>query len=86
MLANLAWLPPPPENYRQLVRSLKNDAQATADPGAIWTRLKHLVAYALDEIQLTQIYNVILRLPEASGIPSRLKLAIIGAGMVRFLF
>ena len=80
MLQELSWLPAAPENFRQLARALKQSASASPSWPDIWDQLKRLAAFALDEVQLSQLRNILAGLPDHPGLPSRLKLGILGAG------
>ena len=85
MLSNLAWLPAPPENYREMVRVLKRDAQTSFDLESVWERLKGLAAYAIDEVQLAQLARIVAGLPESASLPDRLKMGILGDGTLSLL-
>jgi FkbH-like protein len=80
MLQELSWLPVAPENFRQLTRALKQSASASSNWPDIWDQLKRLAAFALDEVQLSQLRNILAGMPDHPGLPSRLKLGILGAG------
>src|SRR3954447_11581029 len=85
MLTSLAWLPPAPGGFREAVRTLKRDVQQSSDPATLWPRLKWLASHALDEVQLSQIARLVGSLPDAEGIPPRLKLGILGDGTLSLL-
>jgi FkbH-like protein len=80
MLTALSWLPPAPEDFRGTLRGLKRDVAAGFDMGGLWQRLRSLASHALDEVQLSQLARLVASLPEADGVPPRLKLGILGDG------
>jgi len=57
MLSDLAWLPPPPANFRESVKALR--AEATAPAKDFYERAVALATASLDENQLGQLARLV---------------------------
>lgn len=81
MLSDLAWLSPPPADFREQVRHLRAEA---ANPGAgFFERAVALATAALDENQLGQLARLSREVMTAGQAPAafgRLKLGLVGDG------
>ena len=86
MLSDLAWLPPPPANFRESVKVLRAEAVAPGDN--FYERAVALATAALDENQLGKLARL-ARETVAGGSPppsfARARLGLIGDGTLSLL-
>ncbi len=83
MLSQLAWLQPPPEDFRGQIRALRNEV-LSADPAVI-ERLIALSSHRLDESQLGRLASAAAQVEGDPTPLSRMKLGIFGDGTLSLL-
>ncbi|MBI1198454.1 MAG: HAD-IIIC family phosphatase [Phenylobacterium sp.] len=86
MLSDLPWLPAPRADFREAVRSLRDEAGAQGE--GYFDRLVRLGAARLDENQLGQLAKIVRRLISDAAAPaqfSTLRLGLVGDGTLSLL-
>jgi FkbH-like protein len=80
VFADLAWLRPPPSDFRARLRAARDAA-----PAAAWDEARRLAGYALDETQLSQLARLAGGLEAGGEVPVTTRLAILGDGTLDLL-